>query len=86
MACNNDTSSVATAQPGTGVYIRWTGSLDWITGLDHWTGLLDWTTGLRYFMQKRIYDVIIDTPPSCLAKRAVLTERFGLCADGNVSD
>ena len=57
-------------------------SLDWITGLDYWTGLLD----SRYFMQKRIYDVIIDTPPSCFAKRAVLTERFGLFADGNVSD
>ena len=51
-------------------------------GLDYWTGLLD----SRYFMQKRIYDVIIDTQPSCFAKRAVLTERFGLCADGNVSD
>ena len=28
----------------------------------------------------------VDTPPSCFAKRAVLTERFGLCADGHVSD
>ena len=24
----------------------WTGSLDWIAGLDHWTGLLDWIAGL----------------------------------------
>ena len=24
----------------------WTGSLDWIAGLDCWTGLLDWITGL----------------------------------------
>ena len=24
----------------------WTGSLDWIAGLDCWTGLLDWIAGL----------------------------------------
>ena len=30
------------------VFIRWTGPLDWTTGLDYWTGLLDWTTGLNF--------------------------------------
>ena len=24
-----------------GVYIHWTGLMDWDTGLDYWTGLLD---------------------------------------------
>ena len=32
-----------------GVFIHWTGLLDWTTGLDYWTGLLDWTTGLDYW-------------------------------------
>ena len=32
-----------------GEYNRWTGLLDWTTGLDYWTGLLDWTTGLDYW-------------------------------------
>ena len=33
-----------------GVYNRWTGLLDWTTGLDYWTGLLDWTTGLPFHL------------------------------------
>ena len=33
----------------TGEYNRWTGLLDWTTGLDYWTGLLDWTAGMDYW-------------------------------------
>ena len=48
--------------------------LDWTTELDHWTGLLD----KHNFMQKCVYDVIIVSPPSCFAKRSVLTDHFSL--------
>ena len=32
-----------------GEYNRWTGLLDWTTGLDYWIGLLDWTAGMDYW-------------------------------------
>ena len=32
-----------------GVCNRWTGELDWSTGLEHWTGVLEhWNTGVHY--------------------------------------
>ena len=36
-------------QASWGVCNRWTGELDWSTGLEHWTGVLDWTEVLEHW-------------------------------------
>ena len=46
--------------PG-GVPIRWTGALDWTTGLDYWT---------RVILCKSVNDVITNRPPSCVVRVA----------------
>jgi len=28
------------------VWNRWTGLMDWTTGLEYWTGILEWNTGM----------------------------------------
>ena len=44
-----------------GVPIRWTGALDWTTGLDYWT---------RVILCKSVNDVITNRPPSCVVRVA----------------
>ena len=44
-----------------GVPIRWTGTLDWTTGLDYWT---------RVILCKSVNDVITNRPPSCVVRVA----------------
>ncbi len=44
-----------------GVPIRWTGALDWTTGLDYWT---------RVILCKSVNDVITNRPPLCAVRVA----------------
>ncbi len=44
-----------------GVPIRWTGALDWTTGLDYWT---------RVILCKSVNDGITNRPPSCVVQVA----------------